>query len=255
MNKISVLDLKKVCKILHIKNISTEKKNTIFNLVNEKISCMKIQRWIRKIYQKGERCPISLESITYPCYAFKIKTSIFTYYNIDVLKKYLIESGNFIDPISRIPYTERNLNDIDTIDKYHRSYKNYDDNFISVLKYSKNTNYYKRKHDTEHEILTFERILDMLCQDIINFLIDNSSQNNILQSADNISYTLNVIYLHNYKINFERLLSKDRNHANYIISKNIDNILQIIDSIGTTKNIVYSIIIQFLYNLKEISDL
>lgn len=251
MDKLNIPELKNVCKILHIKKISRNKKSDIIEIINRKLACLKIQRWYRKIKIGNERCSISLDIIQYPCFAFKPALGKLTYYNLGTLKKYIIESGNFTDPLSRIQYTEKHLKTMDDIDEYYRSYSSSLEPYISVLKASKNKNFYIKKHELECEVITFERILDIISQDIIKYFINDYSEDNILFTTDDISYTLNIIYLYNYKINMERLYIRDVDHAIYSITKNIGNFLSVVDQIEFSKIILFNNVIQFLDNLKD----
>ncbi len=256
MDKLPVPDLKNVCKILHIKNISKNKKCDILKNINEKLACLKIQRWYRKIKIGEERCAISLDPIQYPCYAFKTGIGKLHYYNLGTLKKYIIESGNFSDPLSRVHFTELNLKTMDDMDMYYRSYKpsykdSSEDMYTSVLKASKNKNFYTKKHDLECEILTFERILDIISQDIIKYLTNDYSDDNILFTSNDILYTLNIVYLYNYGINAERLYIRDAGHALYCVSKNISNFLTAVEQIDNSKLPLFNNAVQYLDNLKE----
>ena len=136
MNSIKVTDLKKICKSLNIKKYSKMPRETLTENIDKFLSVLKIQRWTRKILSEHQNCPISLEKIFYPCFAFKAN-NILIYYKLDTLKKYLIESGNFIDPISRLPYTDKHLIEMDNIDKYFRTCKKNDTIFQSVHIFSK----------------------------------------------------------------------------------------------------------------------
>jgi hypothetical protein len=251
MDKLTIAVLKDVCKILHIKNISKSKKCNMINNINEKLACLKIQRWFRKKKIGEERCAISLDPIQYPCYAFKPGIGKLNYYNLGTLKNYMIESGNFSDPLSRIQFTEKDLKTMDNIDIYNRRYTHPQVVYVSVLKASKNKNYYAKKHELECEIITFERVLDIITQDIIKFLINDYSEDNMLYTSEDISYTLNIVYLYNYKINIERLYIRDSDHAMYSVSKNIGNFLTIVEQVENKKLLLYNNVIQFLDNVKE----
>ncbi len=251
MDKLTITVLKDVCKILHIKNISKSKKSDIVKNVDEKLACLKIQRWFRKIKIGDARCAISLDPIKYPCYAFKPGIGKLNYYNLETLKNYIIESGNFSDPLSRIQFTDKDLKAMDDIDLYHRGYKHSQDAYVSVLKASKNKNYYAKKHELECETITFERVLDIISQDIINYLINDYAEDNMLFTTDDVLYTLNIVYLYNYKINIERLYIRDSAHALYSVSKNIGNFLTIIEQVENKKLSLYNNVIQFLDSIKE----
>ncbi len=247
MNDILLSDLKIICKIVGIKNYSREKKQTIVNLISEKINCLKIQRWYRSL----KRCPISLDVISHPCFVFKPNNSSLIHYNLYALKDYLIDSGDFRDPASRIEYTDNNLQEMDRIDKEYRSVKKIETPYRSVVKYSKDKKYYRKKEEMKNEVIIIERILDYCIIDIINYLIGNYDPDNDMYSTSNTLFVLHHVYLVNYKNHFRRLMIKDRDHASYVIGKNIKNFLMIISSVEEKNMYYYEFSIDYLEKLKE----
>lgn len=236
-------ELKKICKFMHIKKYTGLKKINIILMINKHLSILKIQRWIRKKLSKNESCPISMDRINYPCFVYKpIGTQKLIYYNLSAIKNFLIKSGDFRDPISRDSYTEENLQTMDIIDKYYHKYeKNY--KIVSVCKASKNTKFYLKMKEKECELLTFERILDAICQDIKELIAENPLDN----------FMMNAVYLHDYRIQFRRLLLRSLSHAEYVINKNIDNInasrikeFKMAKQYETSDNVTH-----FLYQLRE----
>lgn len=242
----NIIDLKQKCRLNYINDYSKINKNNkneyiLYLTKNENI--IKIQRWIRKIFTKGEKCPVSLEQIKYPCYAFKTHKTLI-YYDLHTIKNYLIDTGNFIDPLSRTAFTEKQLDDIDKIDKHFRLFNKCDTNYLSVVSYYKKDKYYEKKKKNQDDILLKERILDLLCQDIIKLL---ASQTNVY----NIYNSLETIYLDSYKKNIICLRRKDKNHAIYMIDKNINNLLCVIEEISDSKKVLYECIINFMFNIKH----
>jgi len=231
--------LKQICKFMHITKYSGLKKNEINLLIDKHSSVLKIQRWIRKILSKNRNCPISLEPIKYPCFAFK-SNNVLIYYNLLAIKDFLIKTGDFRDPISRISFTDAQLMCIDEIDKATNKSAT-----KSVYKASKNKKYYEKIKEKEFELLTFERILDEICTDMIAFVYENINNNIMI---------LNSIYLFDYRIQFKRLLSRSITHAEYTINKNIDNINHacVKESNFNIKQIrTCEYVILFLYQLRE----
>jgi len=251
----TLVTLKKICKMLRLKNYSGLRKSDLISIINRYHNVIKLQRWIRKIFSKNELCPISYESIKYPCFAFKTQNNVLIYYNLEALRSYLIKIGDFRDPSTRGEYTDKQLLEMDnihkyyTIDKYYKTdYKNnasQQDYFKSVYKASKNKKFYEKIKEKEQEQLLFERLLDSICDEIIEF-INNDEKNNIL--------ILNTVFLYDYKIQFRRLLNRSKKHAEYIINKNIDNLYQIsIKEKGYSNNQFKTCeyVIIFLYQLRE----
>lgn len=242
----NIIDLKKICKLNYIEDyskINKNNKNEFIKHLNESSCAIKIQRWIRKKFIKDEKCPISLEQIKYPCYAFKTNR-ILIYYDLYTLKNYLIDTGKFVDPLSRLVFTEKQLADIDKIDKHYRSFKKNNTEYMSVLSYSKKDKYYEKKKKVQDDILLKERILDLLCQDIIRLLVSNTNIYNVYNSLESI-------YLNNYEKNIISLKHKDENHAIYMIDKNINNLLCIVEEIHDSKKVLYEYIIDFMHNIKH----
>ena len=106
----SVVNLKKICKRLHITNYSIMKKNELRNEIYKYFSIVKIQKSFRKYFSSEEICPISIEPIKYPCFPFKPKGATkFIYYNLEPLIEYLITTGDFRDPKTREKYSSDTL--------------------------------------------------------------------------------------------------------------------------------------------------
>ncbi len=78
--------LKRLCKFKKLANYSKLKKKELFDMLNEHISVIKIQRFFRSsLMGKDATCLISMEPIRYPCYPFKPKgSSFYVYYNLEV---------------------------------------------------------------------------------------------------------------------------------------------------------------------------
>lgn len=256
--------LKKICKFLHIKNYSSLRKNEIISLINKHHAMIKLQRWMRRVFSKEETCPISCEPIKYPCFAYKTPNNVFIYYNLDALRSFLIKSGDFRDPSTRGEYTEKQLLEMDNIyDYYHtvlhplpkpekqvepvevdtatdgdvhsecpedqkirktkkRTNKSQDkekgDFFKSVFKASKSKKFYEKIKEKEQEQLIFERILDSICEEIVKFIGDHKNDT---------QFTLDAIYLYDYRTQFRRLVNRSKTHAEYVINRNIESLNQV----------------------------
>lgn len=228
MNSLTVHILSNMCKRREIKGVSKYKKENLISKLNYFNSVVKIQKWYRKRLIKDQQCPISLDIIIYPCYPYCPSKGIFIYYNLDSLKSFLISSGDFRDPKTRLPYTKKHLIDIDK----------------DVYKASKNVNFYKRKKERDNEILFLERYMDELTQEMID----------LVETPD--IYKLDTIYFYSYKLQYKKLEIRSKEHALYVLGKSIQNINFVIDKGIQNKTynhkqmFIRDHIIQFLYSLE-----
>lgn len=228
MNHLTVPILNNMCKRRNIKNISRCKKQELVSKLGYYNSIIKIQKWFRKKLIQNEVCPISLEKIEYPCYAYCPSKHRFIYYNLDSLKTFLISTGDFRDPKTRNAYTNKQLLEIGK----------------DVYRASKNVAYYKRKKERENEMLFLERYMDELTQEMIE----------LIEKVD--IYKLDTIYFYSYKRQYEKLRVRSAEHADYILKKSIKNINFVIDK-GIEKKIynhkqmfLRDHIVQFLYSIE-----
>jgi len=240
----TISNLKLVCKILHIKNYSGATKKILEQNISKHLAVLKIQRWFRKSLSRGEHCPISLEPIRYPCFAFKTE-KIFIYYNLKSIKDFLIESGNFKDPISRITYTDDQLTEMDNIDKHYKTITKNKDKFKSVFKASKNTKFYDKKKNKEYELLLFERIIDEICNDIIE-LINNETNKITIK-------TVLALYIYDYSNYIKRLLFRSKEHTKYVLDKSIDlfNKILLKEVSKVDKTPLYDHVLHSIYYIRE----
>ncbi len=231
MNNLTVSILNNMCKRRELKGTSKCKKQDLIYMLKYHNSVVKIQTWYRKKLIKDQQCPISLEPITYPCYPYcpsKQPKAIFIYYNLDPLKSFLITTGDFRDPKTRISYTKKQLIDIDK----------------DVYKASKNILHYKRKKERDNEILFLERYMDELTQEMID----------LVETPD--IYKLDAIYFYSYKLQYKKLEIRSKEHAQYVLGKSIQNINFVIDKGIQNKTynhkqmFIRDHIIQFLYSLE-----
>ena len=182
LKNLSVLQLKKLCKLYKITNYSKLRKRALSNLINYNLSILKLQRFFRSILMEPDAiCPISMEPISYPCYPFKPKGSTkFVYYNLEYLIDYLLQTGDFRDPKTREPYRDEILQGID---KYKSQVGI---RAKSVYKASQNRNIYKRKRDHEDDIMVLERCIDEVTSSIRSIMEgsrqEEGSPHNILNS-------------------------------------------------------------------------
>ncbi len=255
LNTCTLITLKNLCKLLRIKNYSGLKKNELILTINKHHATIKLQRWIRKILSKNESCPISCESIKYPCFAFKTSNNILIYYNLYALRSFLIKSGDFRDPSTRSKYNDKQLLEMDNIyntfkpkpnstEQLVKKQENKDDYFKSVFKASKSKMFYEKMKEKEQELLIFERILDSICDDIVTLINDN------VFTLD----TLKSMYLYDYRTQFTRLLNRSKTHAEYIINRNIENLNQVNrkeKSYNNNQCKTCEYVVIYLYQLRE----
>lgn len=203
---------------------------------------LKIQKFYRRKKAVEQICPVSLEPVIYPVFAYKPKNhSLFIYYNLPVLANYLIETGDFRDPKTRNVYSDETLKKIDILLK-RDSIKV---PLRGVYKASKNKQYYKQKKDNEQFILLLERNIDDIVSGIRSLLENRVRRSNAIN-------TLNTLYFITFKTYFKKLVSVSRESANILMSRTITSINASVreSSIDEDTNIIRDNIILFLYQLQ-----
>lgn len=145
-------------KRLQIKGYSKLKKKEMIQLILKHFATKHIQRFTRKKLSVQSTCMISLEKITYPCWAKKTKAGHFIYYNLEPLVKYILRNGlRSRDPCTREEYTNNELKDIDII--YKKSSLSKKLNIKSISKAVKRYYYYKQLRLKEEQI---DILIDLL---------------------------------------------------------------------------------------------
>jgi len=220
----TLVTLNKMCKFLHIRNYSSLRKSALVSLITRHYATIRLQRWTRRVLSKGESCPISCESIKYPCFAFKTTNNVLIYYNLVELRNFLIKTGDFRDPSTRANYTDEQLLEMDSVYKYYyglhpQTSKTEETGFKSVFKASKSTRFYEKIKEKEQEQLIFERLLDSICDDMIRFVNETNCDNLMM---------LETMYLYDYRIQFRRLVNRSKTHAEYVVNRNISNVNQVV---------------------------
>jgi len=229
--------------MLGIKKYSKLNKETLEKKVSIELSVIKIQKSIRKFLSRGENCPISLDIIKYPCFPYKLGNKLI-YYNNKSIKDYILSTGDFRDPTSRTNFTEKDLKTIDDIDLFYLDKTGNKKIYVSVLKASKNKNYYKKIKEREYELLILERTIDEILQDMINLIEMNASID--------VMFVLTTLYLHDFGEYIKRIFSRSKEHCKYILDKNIvifEKLINNFESIKQQKEIEY--IILYIYQLKN----
>jgi hypothetical protein len=215
METLAIITLRKLCKIRKIKNFSKLSKTKLVGLITSINSTTKIQKWYRNL--KQQTCSISMEPLKYPCFPFVPRKGVIIYYNLNALVTYLVKTGDFRDPTTREPYTEKQLKQIDEISKNNHSRNKDSAAVLSVYKASKNIKFYKRIKEKETEQLILERELDGIVDKILTDLIDDKNQLNRV-------FLLSSLYLPTYKLHYRRLYIRNIEHAQYAIKKNIEGL-------------------------------
>ena len=246
-DKLTIKDLKKLCKHKHIKNYSKLKKNELIELINKNISSIKIQRYLRSRWIDG-LCPISMETVKYPCFAFRPKGFLidknrsrlgtsFIYYNLESLIDYLLTVGDFRDPKTREPYNDDTLASIDSYKERVGMKRK------SVYKASQNRNIYKKKKDQEEDLIVLERCLDEVV----------SSIRIILETPRNLdqSITLNSFHFPTFHRYFRNILYKSKDYGKHVLDNTIHIISGPDERPTPDPNNIKDFILQFMFTLES----
>lgn len=214
-------DLQDILKLHHINKtsvatsiissgpISSFNKINMSKLIVCNLAAKRIQKFLRKSWSIEDICPVSLESVKYPIFAFKPKGSTkFIYYNLNLLCDYLITTGDFRDPKTREEYTEITLKSIDK-EMQKNGIKLNVPKLKSVLLASKNKAYYRKKKDIEDTLLIIDRCLDDAVSSLRSWI---ESERSI--SEPSISFMV-------FRSYFRRLVSISNNDAVNMIKRTL----------------------------------
>lgn len=257
-DKISIKQLKNLCKLKKLTKYSNLKKDALLYLLNSNISSTKIQRFLRKRWIGDNVCLITMEPVVYPCFAFKPKGFVvdtlckhnasqrccgcdknpsFVYYNLDALVQYLIATGDFRDPKTREPYSDNFLKSIDKY-KLKVGLKS-----KSVYKASTNKKIYKRKKEREEDLIILERCLDEVV----------SSMRSLMEipQPNDPSLSLNSFHFPTYHRYFRNLLYKSHEYARQVLQNTIQIISGPEERPTPDPNKVKDFILQFIFTLES----
>jgi len=245
---ISLAQLKKICKFLNLKNYSKLTKITLLAKINTHLSIIKLQRFFRSFWIDDGLCPVSMEEIKYPCYAFKPKGFMidkckrngtsFIYYNLEPLVNYLISSGDFRDPKTREPYSEIILKSIDKC-RVENKLK-----FKSVYKASVNKTKYRRKKEKEEDLIVLERCIDEVVSSI-RLILEKEQVNR----DNDPRITLNSFHFPTFHRYFRNMLYKSKEYANQVLKRTINIITGPEERPTQDPNEIKDFILQFIYTL------
>lgn len=110
---------------------------------------------------KGPRCVISTDPID-PKHSFQHLSS---QYNIHSLHDYIVSSGDTRDPVSRQPYTDEELIEIDRLYSEYIGQTNTD-----AVDVKKKSSVYDKQKDRENTLTTYASELDRITSDMIQLI-------------------------------------------------------------------------------------
>jgi hypothetical protein len=114
-----VKDLKSIVCNLRVRSYSNMKKEELILVITNFNAACVIQRWFRKIVGINDICPFTLEKVVYPCYGKKVKGG-FVYCSLSELANFLVTSGDFREPNTRMEYNTKELDYIQSLVKYYK---------------------------------------------------------------------------------------------------------------------------------------
>lgn len=198
-------DLLTLCKCFNIKGVSSQCKEHILMKLNNSIAALKIQRFYRNIHMKYKYInftdPITLDPIRmiHNNYVFiKLKNMNVARYDPVSLYKYLMISGKFVDPLTKVPLSLQTLHYIDKTMHNDRNRKN-----------RKLVELYNEQSDYDENILLCMG-LDRQMGNIISYIIQILESTNIIPEAYNAAYN---VHSHDFKYLFDSLYSIDCQYA------------------------------------------
>lgn len=158
LQSLPLRDVKNLSKKQGIKGYSKLKKKECIDTITKLLAVKVIQRFFRKKLSLNDTCPISLESIVWPCWSKKTDKGRI-YYNLEPLASYLITRGDFRDPSTRKNYTDSELESIDSMLKFSKIKLS-----KTVKKAKNNPAYYRRIKENEEQIdIIRERLRFLSC--------------------------------------------------------------------------------------------
>jgi hypothetical protein len=217
---------------------SFTKQNTI-RLLQFFFAAKRIQKFLRSRWSCEYTCPLSLEPVVYPLFAFKPKGSTkFVYYNLEILSNYLVNTGNFRDPKTREEYSEAILMSIDR-EMAKNKLKISVTKLKSVFHASKNKKYYRKKKDFEDTLLIIDRCIDDAVSSLRSWIENDRNANSI-----NISFMI-------FRSYFRRLCILSRDDALNCIKRTMCSINKSVKNESDVRaNENRDHVISFLYQIQ-----
>lgn len=107
-NSITIKEMKSIYKTLRIKGYSRLNKLEMYNKLNKMNTCAQFIQNAYRIYKRWIIDPLTLEPITSigNMFVYKSNSGVHQKYEILNLVEYIIQSGDFRDPLSREIYTD-----------------------------------------------------------------------------------------------------------------------------------------------------
>ena len=222
--------LRKICKQKQIPNYSKLNKPQLISELNKYFAVIILQKYFRYHFYKNATDHITLDKVEYPCFIFRTKIGKCYFYTYDSIIKYIMKTGNCVDPMTRIKYSDEDLIRLDSEAKRHFP----DNKYKSTYRIKKNVNYARRIRNRENEILSFQMRLEELKETIL-FVIQSDMFSWTIDTEpiflDNVRYNNIRCYinsvLHEIKLLIVNLRLRDLNSAEYIKKDIIDSINQL----------------------------
>lgn len=230
LNKLHIPDIKR----LNTPLIEAGYKFLKFTLKSELIdhrvmtlSARKIQRFIRSKIMTDPVCPITMTNLVYPYFTFKPPEGPLIYYDLESLANFLVCSGEFRDPKTRIKY---NIDIIKKIDQMMKSSRKKiapidGKQFINVEKAMNDKEFYRKKKEKENEFLVIDRELDIVTSKLLKY-IENDNTTEIFEQKI-------IPYIHY----FRKIKELSKSYAETCFNRILFNILDLRKR-GLYKNII-----------------
>lgn len=169
LEKQTVVCLRRVLKGLGYKSISRFRKDKIVYYIIFHFTSRKIQRRWRGRYITDVD-PITTEPIIYPCWNKHVGQARI-YYNLDTVVKHIITNGpGTKDPMTRLEYTEHELEELEALYKYYKLSLRY--SAKSLLNVMKDLEYYKKlKYDSERIDVIRDDIFTMFRASVYELMV------------------------------------------------------------------------------------
>jgi hypothetical protein len=114
----TIKKLRKIARIYNIRYISKFKKCNLLNTLNNYNAIKIIQRKFREKLILNAECPICNENLVYPFVSFKIN-NVFFYYDFKTIVLYFEKTGDFRDPCTRKPISDKKIFEINSLINYY----------------------------------------------------------------------------------------------------------------------------------------
>lgn len=174
---------------------------------------------------KKQKCnkidPILLNPLGKHVFTYTRDNGLIIKYNIKTLVQYMLSSGNFMEPETRIDFSDEDLIRLDKEAK-QAGFK-----LQSTYDAKQNTQLYREKKEKENMLLTLESLLDDEISDILNIIESYVDINNYFDPHDRIDldhaiFNLKVIILPKFTTYFIKMKTLDRSYANNCVKNYIE---------------------------------